>query len=243
MEYRIITDTVLPPKHSTALFERMIPVFPRTAAMRAACPGKAEFSSVCAYDTPTFVLTAPAQLSGTYASARDALSRVQNAIVIDSKTFGAGQLLLADLTAKTADCESFSIKVSKQVRALRTRIFCLFTAPYGQAHALCGQSRHRPLIPALRHIYTIGEEGDIQLFYRMFARSDEEALFWCLKQKLSMSPQTVAVAYLGKSQEAQALCHRITTAGHSILIGKMIRTDLPLGFSGCLSAAILLSEE
>ena len=110
MEYRIITDTVLPPKHSTALFERMIPVFPRNTAMRTACPGKAEFSSVCAYDTPTFVLTAPAQLSGTYASARDALSRVQNAIVIDSKTFGAGQLLLADLTAKTADCESFRLR-------------------------------------------------------------------------------------------------------------------------------------
>ncbi len=243
MEYRIMTDTVLPSEQSDALLNRMIPVFPRAGTLHTACPGKAEFFSACPYDRPTFILTAPAQLSGTYASARDALSRTQNAIIIDSKVFGAGQLLLAALTAKTAECASFSIKVAQHVRAIRNRIFCLFTSSYEQAHQLSGQHCHRPLIPALRYIYTIGSEGNIQLFRRIFARSNEEALFWCLKQKLSDAPQTVAVAYLGKSQEAQTLCQRITDSGHSALAAKMIPTDLPFGNSGCLSAAILLSEE
>lgn len=244
MEYHIVTDTVFPSTVSPFLSNRMSSVFPRSIQKQYLCVSKDELQSVCNSQTTTFVLTAPAQLSGTYASARDALSRFQNTVIIDSKTFGAGQLLLAELTAKAAGSARFSSIVLKRIRALQKRIFCLFTAPYGQADYLSNHDKDkRSACSMFRSVYTIGEEGHVRLYCKIFARSDAEALFLCLKRKLHLSTQPVAVSYYGKSDEAHELCNRIQAAGHALLTAKTIQTDLPFGASGLLSTAILLSEE
>lgn len=239
VQYRILMDTAVPLHGAPFSEQTFAPVLPRLSETRPVCPSGERFLTACRPDALNIVLTAPAQLSGSYAAARSALSGQLNAVVIDSRTFGAGQLLLAARTAELAERSRFSARLAQDIRHAAENVRCFFVAPEGESAWLAGERKQR--IDSRFPVFTIGREGEIRLFKTADARSAPDALFSCIRPYLKTA--LCAVVHDRVPAAAQALAARLTPCCARIIRGESIRTDLPFGRSGFLSAAIFHSEE
>lgn len=73
MQYRILTDTVLPLSGAAFSPQTFAPVLPRLSPNAPLCPDIESYRLACRSGAFNIVLTAPAQLSGSYATARSAM--------------------------------------------------------------------------------------------------------------------------------------------------------------------------
>ena len=180
--------------------------------------------------------------TGSYATARAALCGRQDAVVLDSRTFGAGQLLLASYAAAHAKQDRFSARILRDIQEARKSVRCFFVAPDGNAAVLAGSQRLSVVLPFRFPVYTVGREGEIRFFRTILARSPAEALaaVVCLYLKRGMS---AAIAHDRCEKEANRLFSHLSAACGSIQCGESIRTDLPFGRGGFLSAAFFQSED
>lgn len=242
MQYRILTDTVLPLSGAAFSPQTFAPVLPRLSPNAPLCPDIESYRLACRSGAFNIVLTAPAQLSGSYATARAALCGRQDAVVLDSRTFGAGQLLLASYAAAHAKQGRFSARILRDIQEARKSVRCFFVAPDGNAAVLAGSQRLSVVLPFRFPVYTVGREGEIRFFRTILARSPAEALaaVVCLYLKRGMS---AAIAHDRCEKEANRLFSHLSAACGSIQCGESIRTDLPFGRGGFLSAAFFQSED
>ena len=74
MQYRILTDTVLPLSGAAFSPQTFAPVLPRLSPNAPLCPDIESYRLACRSGAFNIVLTAPAQLSGSYATARAGIS-------------------------------------------------------------------------------------------------------------------------------------------------------------------------
>ncbi len=242
MQYRILTDTVLPLSGAAFSPQTFAPVLPRLSPNAPLCPDIESYRLACRSGAFNIVLTAPAQLSGSYATARAALCGRQDAVVLDSRTFGAGQLLLASYAAERAKQDRFSARILRDIQEARKSVRCFFVAPDGNAAVLAGSQRLSVVLPFRFPVYTVGREGEIRFFRTILARSPAEALaaVVCLYLKRGMS---AAIAHDRCEKEANRLFSHLSAVCGSIQCGESIRTDLPFGRGGFLSAAFFQSED
>lgn len=242
MQYRILTDTVLPLYGAPFSPQTFAPVLPRLGLDAPLCPDMESYRLACQNGALNIVLTAPAQLSGSYAVARAALCGRQDAVVLDSRTFGAGQLLLASYAAGCAKQDRFSARVLRNIQKARKSVRCFFIAPDGNAAILAGNKRPSIFPPFCFPVYTIGREGEIRLFRTIPARSPAEALYAAVHPFLKQG-MTAAIVHDRCEREASRLFSHLSTVCGDIQRGESIRTDLPFGRGGFLSAAFFQSEE
>ena len=243
MQYRIVTDTVLPLAGAPFSEQTFTPVLPRLSQEGPLCPSPAQYRLACRSGAFNIILTAPAQLSGAYAAACAALAHNPAAAILDSRTFCAGQLLLAAYAAERAEEDRFSARILRDVQRRRGRIRCFFTAPDSTA-AFVSHRKRPPLLPPFCFtVYTVGSEGEIRRFNTVSARSASDALFFSLRPYISHTKK-IAVVHDRSPKAAQRLIARLSAVcGGHILCGESIRTDLPLGQGGFLSAAFFQTEE
>lgn len=242
MQYRILTDTVLPLSSASFSPQTFAPVLPRLSPNAPLCPDIESYRLACQSGALNVVLTAPAQLSGSYAAARAALCGRQDTVVLDSRTFGAGQLLLASYAAERAKRDRFSARVLRDIQEARKSVRCFFIAPDGNAALLAGSKRPSVFPPFRFPVYTVGREGEIRLFRTIPARTPAEALYAAVRPYLKRG-MTAAIAHDRCEKEANRLFSHLSVVCGGIQRGESIRTDLPFGRGGFLSAAFFQSEE
>lgn len=235
MQYHIIADTVIPLSGEWVSGD-FTPVYPRSSVLRPVCPSAENFISACRPDVLNIVLTAPSQLSGAYAMARDTLSNRVDTAILDSRTFGAGQLLLAYRASKLAQNDRFSVRVMKNVRETAARIECYFTAPNGHAMKLAGRRFGEVHIPFRFPIFRIGSEGEVHFHKNVYASSAHQALYRAVKPLLGKN-KLVSVVHDRAPQSALFLSRLLFNDKIEVLQGESIPTDLPFGQSGFLSIA------
>ena len=83
MQYRIVTDTVLPLAGAPFSEQTFTPVLPRLSQEGPLCPSPAQYRLACRSGAFNIILTAPAQLSGAYAAACAALAHNPAAAILD----------------------------------------------------------------------------------------------------------------------------------------------------------------
>lgn len=242
MQYRVLTDTVLPLSGAPFSPRTFTPVLPRLSPNAPLCPDMESYRLACKGGALNIVLTAPAQLSGSYAAARAALLGRQDAAILDSRTFGAGQLLLASYAAERAQQDRFSARVLRDVRKKRRAIRCFFTAPDGEAIILAGGKKAPILSPFHFPVFTVGSEGEIRLYRILFSRSSADALYTAVRPFFKKGV-SAAIVHDRCEKEAQRLFSHLSVVCGGILRGESIRTDLPFGRGGFLSAAFFQLEE
>lgn len=241
MQYHLVLDTVRPLAGTASFEAHCSPVMPRLSVFRPVCPSSEQFRAVCKHDVLNIVLTSPAQLSGAYATARAALAREANCAVLDSRTFGAGQLLLAEKAAELAEHDRFSVRVLRDIRRASKRLHCYFVAPNGAAARLCGRRLPRLSLPFRYTVYRIGEEGEIHRHAFVYASTAQQALYRSVRPLLKPGMR-IAVADDRAGESAEALSNRLIRDRFSVLRGECIPTDLPLGQGGFLSVAFFDKE-
>lgn len=241
MQIHMLADTVRPILGTTAFEDSVTTVLPRASVFRPVSPSKEALRDACKEDVLNLVFTAPAQLSGTYAAARETFAKDQNCAVLDSRTFAAGQLLLMQKAFEMAQNEKFSVHLLRNLRRTSRKLCCYFVAPNGSALRLSGVKKPILSIPFRFTVFRIGSEGEIHRHANVYAATPQQALYRCVYPHLKKGMCT-AIADDRAGEAAEALSNLLTRRQASVLRGECIPTDLPFGPGGFLSVAFLKEE-
>ena len=241
MQIHMLADTVRPIEGTTPIEEKVTAVLPRTSVFRPVSPSGEALRNACRKNVLNLVFTAPAQLSGTYAAARETFAKDKNSIVLDGRTFAAGQLLLMHKADELAGNEKFSVHLLRAIKAASEKLCCYFVAPNGSALRLSGVKKPVLSLPFRFTVFRIGSEGEIHKHANVYAATPQQALYRCVYPYLN-EEMTVAVADDRAGEAAEALSNLLIRRQVSVLRGECIPTDLPFGPGGFLSVAFLKEE-